>query len=411
MISEPTNSNCQKKYNRRDFMKKSSATVGLVIISNSSLVQGSRANSKIEVGCVGLGGRGRLIAKMLNEHGGYQITSIADYFPEVTKEVGEELGIDKKRQFWGLSGYKKLIDSKVDAVFLETPPFCFPDHVTEAVNAGYHVYIAKPLGCDVPGCLKIKEMANIARKKNLVFLCDFQTRTEPLFIEAIKRVQQGDIGQLGMLLVKCCNEGFKDYPKTNTIESRLRNLVWVNDIDLGGGYIVNYDIHAVDVALWIANSTPISAQGSSRISDPKAYGDSKRYYSITYEFKDGLLINHYGEHTRNVHNIGINCNAYGSQGHLETKYAGKVWIRSNKRPYPGGECTALYQDGIKRNLETFYNSIKNGIYDNPTVQPSVNATLATILGREATARSTKMTWNEVLQENRKLEVDYSGMIS
>ena len=50
-----------------------------------------------------------------------------------------------------------------------------------------------------------------------------------------------------------------------------------------------------------------------------------------------------------------------------------------------------------------------GVYDNPTIEPSVNATLATILGREAARRRTKLTLDELLHENRRLEPDLTGL--
>ena len=127
---------------------------------------------------------------MLEKHGGYQITAMADYFTNITKAVGEQFKVSKARRFSGLSGYKKLIDCNVDAVFLETPPYCFPEHVEASVKAGCHVYIAKPLGCDVPGCLKIARMAQKAKVNKKVFLVDFQTRTDPYYIEGIKRVRE-----------------------------------------------------------------------------------------------------------------------------------------------------------------------------------------------------------------------------
>jgi len=49
------------------------------------------------------------------------------------------------------------------------------------------------------------------------------------------------------------------------------------------------------------------------------------------------------------------------------------------------------------------------VLDNPTLEPSVNSTLATILGREAAKRKTKLTWDEALRENKKLEVNLTGL--
>ena len=395
-------------FSRRRFITRSAATAGFAIV-RPAVVRGFTANSRVEVGCIGLGGRGSLIARMLAEHEGFQITSAADYFPQVVQSVGAKLGVPESRRFSGLSGYEKLIAGKVDAVFCETPPYCFGEHVTAAVDVGLHVYLAKPVACDVSGCLAILDAAKKASTKKQVVHVDFQTRTEPIIIEAIKRTHAGLIGDLAMVSSFYTDDGFADPPLTGTIESRLQRLIWVNDIAIGGGQLVAAGIHAVDVALWIAGARPISAVGCSRIARSNPHGDSADVYSLTYQFGNGLILNHRGEHLRNAHGFNCTCTAYGQDGHTLTNYAGDVMVRGNKGGYRGGEVKNLYNNGIKRNLDTFHHSIVSGIYHNPTVEPSVNATLACILGREAAKRNTRLTWDELIEENKKVEVDLTGL--
>lgn len=398
----------ERLISRRRFMAGTTAAAAFTIV-RPELVFGSEANSKIEVGIIGLGWRGSWIGDLIVKHGGYRIAAVADYFDEVVQAAGDKFGVPRKRRFSGLSGYKKLIDSGVDAVFHETPPYCFAEHVKAAVDAGCHIYLAKPLGCDVPGCLSIAESAKKATESKKVFLVDFQTRTDPYYQEAIKRLRNGDIGKAVLLNSIYTDEGFADPPKTKTIESRLRYLIWVNDVELGGGYLVNAGIHAIDVALWIAGGRPVSAMGSSRVGVEKAHGDSKRVYSVTYEFENGLILNHWGEHIKNRQEFTCQCFAYCQEGFLETQYTGQVRMLGNKAGYRGGNVGDLYRKGAERNIATFHKNIAEGVCDNPTVGPSVDSTLTTILGREAAARNTKLTMEEVIKENKKLEVDFTGL--
>lgn len=398
-----------KKMTRRSFISSAGAAAISFTIVKPESVCGTWANSRIEAGCIGLGNRGNMIAGMLERHGGYRITAVADYFSNIAQAAGEKYKVAKERRFSGLSGYQKLIGSKVDAVFMETPPYCFPEHVEAAVKAGCHVYIAKPLGCDVPGCLKIARMAEKAKANDKVFLVDFQTRTDPFYIEGVKRVQDGVIGKIGLLSSEYNDESFSDPPKTANIESRLQHLIWVNDNELGGSYLVNAGIHAIDVGLWIAGQKPISAMGSSRITRREPHGESHDVYSITFEFADGLILNHRGEHLKNRFEFRCDCFAQGRDGYLETGYTSRVRILGNRGGYRGGDVVNLYPSGAERNIDTFYKCVTNSIYENPTVEPSVNSTLTTILGREAAERNTKLTWDEVMRENKKLEVDYTGL--
>ena len=394
---------------RRQFIASVAATAAAFSIVEPGQVRGTEANSRIEVGCVGLGGRGRLIAGMLKDHAGYQITAVADYFPQVAKAAGESYGVEEARRFSGLLGYNRLIAGKVDAVFLETPPCFFPEHAAAAVDAGCHVYVAKPVAVDVPGCLSIAESGKKATAKSKVFLVDFQVPTHPFNIETVKRCKEGLIGKIGLLSSIYCDEAFDDPPKTATIESRLQGLIWVNDTDIGGGMLVNAGIHAVDAALWLAGARPISAMGSAAKITPDSHGDTNDVYSITYQFEDGLILNHRGEHVGNTHGFACSCTAYGQFGYAEINYEGNAGIRGNKGGYKGGQITGLYNEGIKTNLDIFHKNITEGQYDNPTAKSGVNSTLATILGREAGKKNARVMWDDLIAANERIEPDLTGL--
>ena len=53
------------------------------------LVRGAEANSRINIGLVGCGGRGKWIAELFKKHGGYNVAAVADYFVDRTNEAGE----------------------------------------------------------------------------------------------------------------------------------------------------------------------------------------------------------------------------------------------------------------------------------------------------------------------------------
>ena len=85
-------------FSRRRFIAESAAVTAGFTIVRPSVVRGFGANSRIEVGCIGLGGRGGQIAAMLVEHEGFQVTSAADYFPEVVRTVGERLSVSENQR-------------------------------------------------------------------------------------------------------------------------------------------------------------------------------------------------------------------------------------------------------------------------------------------------------------------------
>jgi len=410
MSQKPTTTASNRKITRRSFVGGAAAAAMSMTIVKPSQVVGAPANSKVKAGVIGMGGRGRWIANMVKEHGGYQIVAVADYFDHVVQKQGEKLGVDKARRFSGLSGYKKVIASGIDAIFLETPPCFFPGHASAAVAAGCHVYVAKPVACDVPGSLTMSELGKKSTAAKKVFLVDFQTRTDPVYIKGIEHLLAGDIGKVSMMTSRYIDESFPDPPKTKTIESRLQRLVWVNDIDIGGGMHVNCDIHAVVVGLWMSDGQrPISASGAGAVCREKPHGDTLDVYSLTYNFKNGLILHHHGEHLRNSTHFASDCFAHCQRGYLNTRYTGLVRMIGRGVKYNGGKVVGLYGNGAKRNVNTFHNNIVKGICDNPTVKPSVDVTITTILGREAAKRRTHLTWDQIIKEDKKLEVDLTGM--
>ena len=401
-----------KVITRRRFMQTAATTAASFTIVKTSQVRGTEANSRIKVGCIGLGGRGSMIGRFFKDHGGYEVHALCDYFPEVVGQAGEQFSVGKQRCFSGLLGYKRLIECGVDAVVLETPPYCFPAHATAAVEAGCHVYIAKPIAVDVPGTMQIRKAGRQATQRKKVFLVDFQMRVNPYLIECIKRLRDGVLGEVNFIRSYYDDEGYRDPAMEKTIANRLRYLIWANDIELGGGKMVNSGIHAIDAAVWIANRVPVSASGSASIVRPNPHGNSKDIYSVTYRFDDDrLIMNHTGEHFKNLNSRIAHCDAYGQYGYMEARYSEKNWIRSNKGGYIGGDKPDIYRWGAQENIRVFHKNITEGIYDNQTVEPSVSANLTAILGREAAANNTTVTMSQVIRENKKLEPDLSGLES
>lgn len=403
---------------RRVFVRSSLAAAGLSLVEASTGLareaaaaetSPARGGRRIKLGVVGCGGRGNWLAKLFQNHGGYDLFAVADYFQEVADACGQILGVDSARRFSGLSGYKRVLDSGVEAVALETPPYFFPEHARAAVEAGIHVYMAKPVAVDVPGCLEIEAAARKATAAGLCFLVDYQIPTDAHNIEIVKRIVAGQIGRPGILHSYYLSSSFPDPALTGTCESRLRHLTWCNDVAIGGGYHVNACIHAVDAALWVAGKTPVSAFGASRVARVDPHGDSHDVFGIVYEFADGLIISHRAKHLTNpVPGFRCGCEIHGDTGMAEIGYDGKVLLRNASTSYDG-EVIKLYEAGAVRNIATFHKNIVGKDASNPTVRRAVDGALTTILGREAALRKTRLTWDQLLKEDKRLDVDLRGM--
>jgi predicted dehydrogenase len=365
---------------------------------------------KIKLGVVGNGGRGAWIAQLFKRHGGYEMHAVADYFQEVADRCGDALGVDKARRFSTLSGYKRLIESGVEAVALEVPPYFFPEQASAAVEAGLHVYMAKPVAPDVPGSLRILEAGKQAARRGKCFFVDYQMPTDPVNLEVLKRLRAGGFGRISQVATVGASNGFADPPRTATLESRLRNLIWVNDVAMGGDNIGNYDIHAIDAALWVLGRRPVAAMGGSSICRPNPHGDASDVCSVIFEYADGLVHNHFGQALPNFTQGELSCRVFSDKANAMVNYWGKAHIRAGDDAW-SGSVDNLYEAGASRNIATFYNHVVGGHCENQTVPRAVDGILTCILGREAAARHTRLTMEEILKENKRLEVDLTGLKS
>ena len=151
---------------------------------------------KIKLGWIGGGGRGSWLAGLFKKHGGFEIHAVADYFPDLVDRCGEALGVDRSRRFSGLSGCKKVLETGVEALGVLDVPCFFPEQARAALAAGCHVYMAKPIAVDVPGCLAIAAAGKLATQKKLCFLIDYQMPTDPINIEVAQRIWDGGLGEL-----------------------------------------------------------------------------------------------------------------------------------------------------------------------------------------------------------------------
>lgn len=398
------------RFTRRRFLTAGgSAAISLTLLKPES-VRGTAANSKITLGVVGCGQRGAWIADLFAKHGGYQIVAGADYFQDRVDAFGEKCSVPAARRYTGLSCYKKLLEGKVDAVVIESPPYFHPEQAAAGIDAGAHVFLAKPIAVDVPGCLSVEGSGKKATVKNLCFLVDFQTRTDPLYQEAVQRTQQGDIGRIvSGEATYIANIPWKRQieelrPDPTNPERRLR--AWGLFRALSGDVITEQNIHSIDVATWILNGHPVRAYGTGG-QKARRFGDCWDHFSVIFTFPNDVLVSfcskQYGEGWDD-----ILCRMYGTDGTVDTHYFGDVSI-CGKKPYPGGKVDNLYPNGAIRNIATFYDSITKGDFSNPTVAPSVRSNLTTILGRMAAYKRAEVTWEEMMKSAEKFEPDLKDL--
>ncbi len=396
----------EKNITRRDFLGTAAGAAAFTII-RPGMVKGAEANSKVKLGLIGCGGRGTWLADIFAKHGGYELWAAADYFEERVNAFGEKFAIPAARRFTTLSGYKKLLECGVEAVAVETPAYFHPEQAAAGVEAGCHVYVAKPVAVDIPGCKMIEESGKKATEKGLCFLVDFQTRTNEFFIEAVLRVHDGTIGEIafGEATYHCDRLGIQAQP--GTPEARLLN--WFFEKTLSGDIITEQNIHTLDVMNWVMGVPPLLATGTGGRKVRVDVGDCWDHFAVLYQYPNGVGITFSSRQFAGYGTPeGIKNRMFGSKGVLETEYGGNVMIRG-ENSYRGGKTPQIYYEGAAQNVKTFYDNIVGKKFDNPTVAPSVASNRITILGRTAAYENRQVSWEENLRSESRMEPDLKGL--
>jgi predicted dehydrogenase len=396
---------------RRSFVASTGAAALGAAVLPTKLAFGAQANAKVDIGLIGCGGRGKWIADLFVKSGQYNLVAVADYFQDRADEAGGAFGVPEQKRYSGLNGYRKLLEQKLDAVVIQSPPYFHPQQAAEAVAAGKHVYLAKPVAVDVPGCTSIAESGRTASGKGLVFLVDFQTRANEHYQKAIQMVQEGIIGRVisGEANYFCgptftgIAEGLRKNP--NDPEAQLR--AWGLSRELSGDIITEQNIHALDVACWIIGSDPVKAVGGGGESRGLG-GTCWDHFSVTYWFPKNILLTfcskQYGQGWDD-----ICCRMYGDKGFIDTHYFGTVKVRGNEDGYSGGPLNNLYTEGAVNNIASFARQIRGKDVSNKTVAERVRSNLTTILGRTAAYTGKEVSWTEMMQRAEKMQFDVSKL--
>ncbi|MDZ7636691.1 MAG: Gfo/Idh/MocA family oxidoreductase [Bryobacterales bacterium] len=186
--------------NRRDFVRASAAagaTLGVAgtAMANSNKLNTGRvigANDRINVGVLGVGGRGtyvgRAFAKVGQETSNAQIVAVSDVYQK---------RVNRNKEFHKCDGYldyREIIARKdVDAVIVATPDHWHAKMALEAMDAGKDVYLEKPM-CHTLD--EIRQLVQTVRETKRVLQVGSQTTSSDQWHRAKKAISDGMIGDM-----------------------------------------------------------------------------------------------------------------------------------------------------------------------------------------------------------------------
>ncbi|HUT29356.1 MAG TPA: Gfo/Idh/MocA family oxidoreductase [Sedimentisphaerales bacterium] len=292
-----------RRISRRDFVK-SSAALSLAALAPSGSRIFAAGSDKVRVGLIGCGDRGTGAAKNCVESAeGVEIVAMADVFQDrldkslakLKEQVGDRVNVTGDKCFIGFDAYQKLIASGVDMVILATPPGFRPEHLKAAVEAGKHVFMEKPAAVDPVGIRSIIASAELAEQKGLSIVAGTQQRRMAQYLEVMKRVHEGQIGEI--VGGQCYwNWGSQDWhfehrkPEWSDMEWQIR--CWPYFTWLSGDHIVEQHVHNLDVINWAMQSPPVKCvgMGGRQVRTGPECGNIFDHFAVEYEYPNGARV-------------------------------------------------------------------------------------------------------------------------
>lgn len=401
-MTEPSPSN--QASSRRDFLKATSAVAatGLLIPQNVH----AAGSDTIKVGLIGCGGRGTGAAEQsVNSGPNVKLYAMADMFPDHLKnclnnlkKLGDKVDVAPERCFTGFDAYQKLLSSDVDLVILATPPGFRPTHIKAVIDAGKHLFTEKPVAVDAPGIRQVLAAAEEAKKKNLGVVAGTQRRHEVKYLEAMKRIHEGAIGDIANARVYWNQGSLWMRPRESSwsdMEWQLRN--WLYFTWLSGDHICEQHVHNLDVANWALGAVPVRAvgMGGRQVRTSPAYGHIFDHFAIDYEYPNGV---HVMSMCRQIDGCAQNVSetVVGTKGTwtsvTESITGPNKWRYRHKKGTPG----PYEQEHID-----LVNSIRNGTPLNE-LRTVAESTLTAIMGRMSAYTGKEVTWEQALNSKQNL---------
>lgn len=307
---------------RRQFLQQSAAATAASIPYwlTASPATAMSANDRPLVGVVGLGGRGRAIARQAAAFG--DLVALCD----VDRKHTEEAKVQLRAQADLYQDYRRVLDRQDLDVILNATP----DHWHTAINvsacqAGKDVYTEKPMTLTID---EGKILCRTVQQTGRIVQVGTQQRSEKAFQTAVELVRNGRIGTLREVTVTLPFWSTQGGPFSSAAPPPqldwdfyqgqapaqpycferthfVKGGGWRWWYEYAGGIITDWGNHHMDIAHWgmdMERSGPLTVEGTARFPNegrPHCYSTPDRF-QIDLTYPGGLRLHYEGaEDNRN----------------------------------------------------------------------------------------------------------------
>ncbi len=264
-------------------------------------------SDEIGVGIIGPGSRGQELMRNFLRVPGVRVRALCDVyeprFAQARRLTKEETPV--------YTDYRKMLERKdLDVVIVATPIYLHGEHMVASLDSGRHVFGEKSLGFSIEHCNKIVEAVRRAGKH---FQVGHQYRYAPWYHEAIRRIREGEIGEVKHIYGYWHRNNDWRRPVPDPKFERLIN--WRLYKDYSNGLMAELGSHQIDIANWVFGSLPESVTGSGGIDYWKDGRETNDNVQAIFRYPGGRTF--FFSSILENHKVGNQQWFYGNKGSVE----------------------------------------------------------------------------------------------
>jgi predicted dehydrogenase len=393
---------------RRDFVK-GSAAVSLAAMAAPSSRIFAAGSDRLRFGLVGCGSRGTGAAgDCLSADANVDLVAMADVFADKAnsslkklrgkEEIADRVKVTPETTFIGFDACEKVLAGGVDFVLLATPPGFRPQQLRAAIEAGKHVFMEKPAAVDPVGIRSVIASAELAQQEGLSIVAGTQQRRMLQYIEVMKRVHGGQIGEIVTAQSYWLWEDQDWHFERRMVEwsdMEWQIRCWPYFTWLSGDHICEQHVHNLDIINWAIGSHPVQClgMGGRQTRTGPEYGNIFDHFAVEYEYPGGVRVESLSRQVKGATGrvservVGTKGSTYTTRGHGSIE-------GQNPYKYEGPRPRAMvieHADLIK--------SIRDGKPINEGRQVA-ESTMTAIMGRMSAYTGRALKWDWVMNASK-----------
>ena len=297
---------------------------------------------KTNIAVVGLGGIAQLVhLPILSKLNSVNIVAVSEVNKNRLKTVGNKFNVSNQ-----YSDYKKMLaENDIDAVIIATPTKSHLEVSLEAIKAGKHILIEKPIAVNYEEAKKINDAAKKDKVKAMVGM-NFRFRPDAMLLKSL--INSNELGDL--FYIRC---GWSR--KQSSEEKWFRKKT-----ESGGGVLIDLGIMLLDLGIWFLDYPPVKSVSVQTYSHKvKGVEDSAVGF---LRFKNGSVINFEVSWSLHSEKDSFNLTAFGTEGtgHLNPFRAYKRVdsARIDYTPTGSANTKNLYKKSYENELKHFISSVR-----------------------------------------------------